>query len=355
MKNPSYAKKISQEHTLLIRQQLMEMPRVVADYIQSMEDQYTTLTRLAYILDLRIFFDYLLAESPKFAGKERNRLTNEDMRLISLSDIEHYPSYLSLYFKQTGQDQEMPIENEAYGKMRKMSSLRAFYKYLFVKKIVDGNLASLVPLPKIHQKPIVYLQPDEVARILDTAESGDGFHTQQRRYMMHTRKRDVALLTLFLGTGIRVSECVGLNIEDINLEENAFLVTRKGGKSMILYFSDEVASALSVYIDYRKEIVPLEGHENALFLSLQRRRITPRAVEKLVKKYAVVAAPLKRNISPHKLRSTFGTELYRNTGDVYLVADVLGHADVNTTKKHYAAMNEEHRRRAADAVILRDD
>lgn len=362
MPNSSYAKSMAQHHVLLIREQLQDMPSVVSEFIHSMDDQYTTLTRLAYILDLKVFFDYLLAESPAFAYKQRVSLTHDDMRLISLTDIEAFPSYLTLYFSQcasssttNSQVYQMPIENEAYGKMRKMSTLRAFYKYLFAKNIVDGNLASLVPLPKIRQKPIIYLQPDEVARMLDIAETGDGFTTQQKNYTAHTRKRDIAILSLLLGTGIRVSECVGINTEDINLEENAFLVTRKGGKSMILYFSDEVASALSVYTDHRRVIVPLAGHENAYFLSLQKRRITPRAVEKLVAKYAKIAAPLKRNISPHKLRSTFGTELYRNTGDIYLVADVLGHADVNTTKKHYAAMNEEHRRRAARSVILRDD
>ncbi|MGI6004428.1 MAG: tyrosine-type recombinase/integrase, partial [Christensenellales bacterium] len=90
------------------------------------------------------------------------------------------------------------------------------------------------------------------------------------------------------------------------------------------------------------------------FLSLQKRRISVRAVQELVKKYASIAAPLKK-ISPHKLRSTYGTALYQQTGDIYLVADVLGHRDVNTTRKHYAAMNEDKRRLAARAITLRDD
>ena len=89
----------------------------------------------------------------------------------------------------------------------------------------------------------------------------------------------------------------------------------------------------------------------ALFLSLQYRRITVRAVENLVKKYAKIVTPLKK-ITPHKLRSTYGTELYRETGDIYIVADVLGHRDVNTTRKHYAAISEDHRRAVADAVKL---
>lgn len=353
--NSSYFKEKSQKYILLIQEQLKEMPEVVRNFIRSVEDQYTALTCLAYILDLKVFFNYLAAESLRFPNKPCNEWTIEDIRLITLIDIEYFQSYLTLYYKRNQQDKDKLIENDAYGKMRKMSALRAFYKYLFAKNLVDGNIPSLIPLPKLHQHPIIYLQPDEVAKMLDLAESGEGFSSRQKSYHENTRTRDVALLSLLLGTGIRVSECVGINTDDINLEENAFLVTRKGGKSMILYFSDEVATALADYLRIRNRITPLEGHESAFFLSLQRRRITPRAIEKLVKKYAQVAAPLKKNISPHKLRSTFGTELYRNTGDIYLVADVLGHADINTTRKHYAAMNEENKRKAAKAVILRGD
>ena len=160
---------------------------------------------------------------------------------------------------------------------------------------------------------------------------------------------------VFLGTGIRISECVGLNIDDFDFEQNAFVVTRKGGKEVILYLSDEVADALKDYLVERKEIEALPGHENAFFLSIQRRRITQRAVENMVKKYAAIAAPLKKKISPHKLRSTFGTNLYRETGDIYLVADVLGHSDVNTTRKHYAAIAEDHRRIAAQKTVLREE
>ena len=355
MPDTSYQKEKSRNHLLLIQKQLPELPAIVGDFIHSVDNQYTPLTCLAYILDLKVFFQYLIAESPRFADKHVHELTADDMRLITGKDIECFQGYLSLYFKKDQWDQDILIENEAHGKMRKMSALRAFYKYLFAKNIVDGNLPSLIPLPKIRPQPIVYLQPNEVAKMLDIAESGEGFSARQKNYNENTRVRDVALLSLMLGTGIRVSECVGMNIDDINLEENAFLVTRKGGKSMILYFSEEVAGAISHYMRQRKTVTPLAGHENALFLSLQRRRITPRAVENLVQKYARVAAPLKKKISPHKLRSTFGTELYRNTGDIYLVADVLGHADINTTRRHYAAMNEENKRKAAKAVVLRDD
>ena len=167
--------------------------------------------------------------------------------------------------------------------------------------------------------------------------------------------RDLAILTLFLGTGIRVSELVGINIDDIDFSVNGFLVTRKGGNQAVLYFPDEVAEVLRDYMKLRKTLEAQPGHEDALFLSLQNRRMTVRAVQMMVKKYALQAAPLKKKLSPHKLRSTFGTNLYHETGDIYLVADVLGHSDVNTTRRHYAAMTDDRRRMAARKVHLRED
>ena len=128
---------------------------------------------------------------------------------------------------------------------------------------------------------------------------------------------------------------------------------RKGGYEAVVYFGEEVEDALLDYWDERTHKTAATGHEYALFLSMQNKRISVRAVEKLVKKYASKVTSLKK-ITPHKLRSTYGTNLYRETGDIYLVADVLGHKDVNTTRKHYAAQQEENRRRAAKAVKLRE-
>ena len=158
---------------------------------------------------------------------------------------------------------------------------------------------------------------------------------------------------MLLGTGIRVSECVGLNISDVDFKNNGILIHRKGGKEVTIYFSDEVKEALQNYCDERVLILEESGHEGALFLSMQNKRMSVRSVENLVKKYARIISPLKK-ITPHKLRSTYGTNLYKETGDIYLVADVLGHSDVNTTKKHYAAIEDDRRRSARNAVKLRE-
>ena len=261
-----------------------------------------------------------------------------------------YMEYLGLYIKGDSE-----ITNAELGKMRKLASLRSFYKYMFKNGLIDADVAQLIDMPKRHEKPIIRLEIDEVARMLDLVESGDSLSDRQKSYNEHTRLRDLAILTLFLGTGIRVSELVGLNISDVDFSINGFLVTRKGGNQAVLYFPDEVAEVLRRYLIERKQQTPLPGHEDALFLSLQNKRISVRAVQMMVKKYAIPAAPLKKHLSPHKLRSTFGTNLYHETGDIYLVADVLGHSDVNTTRRHYAAMSDDRRRLAAKKVKLRDD
>ena len=236
-----------------------------------------------------------------------------------------------------------------------MSALRSFYGYYFKHQIISKNPTLLVEMPKMHEKAIIRLDTDEIAMLLDYVDhGGDNLTGQRKAYFEKTKNRDLAILTLLLGTGIRVSECVGLDLQDIDFKNNGITVTRKGGNQMVVYFGEEVENALKTYLyTTRKQTIPLSGHENALFLSTQRKRMGVQAVENMVKKYAREVTPNKK-ITPHKLRSTYGTALYKETGDIYLVADVLGHKDVNTTKKHYAAIDEDRRRQAAGAVKLRE-
>ncbi len=259
--------------------------------------------------------------------------------------------YLKIYKR----DDDETMVNGEKGLARKMSALRSFYGYYYKRQMISKNPTLLVEMPKIHEKAIVRLDADEVAMLLDFVESaGNKLTGQALTYYNKTKSRDLAILTLLLGTGIRVSECVGLDLNDVDFKNNGITVTRKGGNQMVVYFGDEVAGALRQYIENdRKASSPLSGHENALFLSTQRRRMGVQAVENMVKKYARQVTPNKK-ITPHKLRSTYGTTLYKETGDIYLVADVLGHKDVNTTKKHYAAIDEDRRRMAASAVKLRE-
>lgn len=328
-----------------------ELPEFCDDFFIGIEPQTTTLTRVQYAYDLRIFFNFLISEVRSFKYIQSPvAITLDDINRVTVKNLEAYLEYLGLY-EQNGKE----CVNGNKGKARKISSVRTLFKYLYSHEMIKENVASKLVMPKLHEKEIIRLDGGEVNKMLNVAEYG-GFSDHQQKIHEKTKLRDTAIVTLLLGTGIRVSECVGLNLNDVDFEANAFTVTRKGGNRAILYFGDEVKTALSDYIETeRKELVEHSKHEvidkDALFLSLQVRRITVRAVENMVKKYAQLAVPIKK-ISPHKLRSTFGTNLYKATGDIYIVADVLGHRDVNTTKKHYAAIEEDRRKIASEVIRL---
>ena len=350
-----FREEIDAKRIIQIREITRELPQSCSDFIRSIAVTTSTLTRLAYAIDLRTFFQFLQSERVAFSDMKLSLMTDQDLEKLTRNDLTAYTEYLTFYYKNESSVPNKAYVNHELSIKRKLCSIRSFYDFLFKNQRISSNITELVPLPKIHEKPIIRLSLDEMERILELAQSGDKMTKTQQRYQKITAKRDYALLSLFLGTGIRVSECVGMNISDVDFENNAFVVTRKGGNQVVLYFPPEVADALADYLEERNNVETLPGSEDALFLSLQRRRITQRAVQNLVKKYASVAAPLKQKISPHKLRSTFATNLYNETGDIYLVADVLGHSSVDTTRKHYADMTDARRRMAAEHVHLPGD
>ena len=349
-KKVTYHEQTDVENTLRLRDVLKTLPPFCKDFFRAIEPRTTTKTRISYAYDIRIFFQFLLEQNPAFRDWSIDAFTVDVLDQITAVDLEEYEEYLKVY--QAGDKTET---NGERGLKRKMSSLRSFYAYYFKREMIHSNPTVLVDVPKIHQKSIIRLEADEVALLLDYIEhGGDDLTGQKKVYYEKNKDRDLALVTLLLGTGVRVSECVGLDIEDVDFKNNGIKVTRKGGNEMVVYFGPEVEKALKNYLEVRKNIIPVEGHEHALFYSTQRKRIGVQAVENLVKKYARQVTTTKK-ITPHKLRSTYGTALYQETGDIYLVADVLGHKDVNTTKKHYAALDDSRRRQAATAVKLRED
>ncbi len=350
MKNEkSYSEQVNIENQKKLRELLQELPKFCGDFFRGITSTTSSRTRIAYAYDLRIFFRFLQETNPLFHDREIRSIPVSVLDELTPLDIEEYLDYVRLY----SSDDRQTVTNQERGIARKLASLRTFYKYYYKKQLIENNPPALVDIPKIHEKEIIRLDVDEIAKLLDEVESGDGLTKNQQRFHNKTKTRDLALLTLLLGTGIRVSECVGLDIHDVDFKNFGVHITRKGGKEAVVYFGDEVADALWDYKQERDHMIPKDGSENAFFLSLQRSRMSVRSVEKLVKKYSSIVTTLKK-ITPHKLRSTYGTALYRETGDIYLVADVLGHTDVNTTRKHYAAMADTRRRQAAKAVTLRE-
>ena len=305
-KRVTYHDQTDLSNTIKLRTVLKTLPDFTRDFFRGISTTTSTNTRCKYAYDLRIFFQFLIQANPEFREPVQGRM----------------------------------ITNGEKGIKRKLSSLRTFYAYYYRHEMIKSNPTLQVDMPKLHKKDIIRLDADEVARMLDLIETGTDaqMSDHQKSYCEKYRTRDLAIVTLLLGTGIRVSECVGLDIEDVDFHNNGVRVVRKGGNEMMVYFGEE----------------PVAGHEHALFFSSQRKRIGVKTVENLVKKYARQITSTKK-ITPHKLRSTYGTALYQETGDIYLVADVLGHKDVNTTKTHYAAMSDSRRRKAAKAVHLRED
>lgn len=351
----TYHETLKNEETLRLREVQKELPPFLLEFFRGIAQTTSTKTRLAYAYDLRIFFRYLYEEHRTLGGIIPTELKVEHLSEITSEDIDCFMEYLSFYIRADYENPENAAElhNDEKGKSRKLAAIRSMYKYFYKKKKVEANPAAIVDTPKIHNKQIVRMDVNEMADFLDAVETGEKLTDRQKLLHERTKARDLAITTLLLGTGMRVSECVGINIKDIDFKNNAIKIIRKGGNEVFLYFGYEVQAALEHYIEERQKAITKEAEEDALFLSSQGRRITVRAVQNLVKKYAL-GVTLKK-ISPHKLRSTFGTNLYQETGDIYLVADTLGHADVNTTKKHYAEIEDHRRRKAASFIKLRKD
>ena len=349
MSDKTYHEQETIDNTVALRTILADMPVYVRTYFRGIEVNTASRTRVGYAGDIKNFFEFMLSTNSSLKNKTFNDITLDVLNHLEAEDIEEYLEHLKYYVKD-GKE----YTNGERSIKRKLSALRNLYAYLYKNDKLTNNPIVKVNMPKIHDKAIVRMENNEVASFLDNVEYGNKLTKQQLVFHEKTKIRDLALLTLMLGTGIRVSECVGLDIRDVDFDNERIKVVRKGGYESYVYFGTEVTTALLPYIEEREKIEPIEGHENALFLSSQRRRISVRAVEMLVKKYALPVTPMKK-ITPHKLRSTYGTSLYQETSDIYLVADVLGHSDVNTTKKHYADIDQQRKRSARNAVTLREN
>lgn len=331
------------ENIAKLRELRKALPPYCGGYFVAISTRTSSLTRLGYARDLMTFFLFLCTYD-RFGVDVPRNFDIDKLNLVTRSEIEEYLEYLTLY----SVDGKV-FRNGLQAKARKLSAVRSLFKYLYNKDLLAENVSEKVLSPKLHEKEIIRLENDEMQRFMDAVEHGSHGEGHAPAYHKHVALRDTAIITLLLGTGIRISECVGLNIDDLDFENRKFLVTRKGGNRTVLYMPDEVVEALQNYLSVRLNI---PADTDAVFLSLQNRRINVRTVQILVRKYAFASVPTKR-ITPHKLRSTFGTNLYRETKDIYVVATVLGHSDVNTTKKHYAAISEDIKKQAAEVVHLR--
>ena len=330
-----------------LQELLAALPPFCADFFRGIEPATSSMTRLSYAYDISTFFDFLRKLKPELEKLSVENISLEQLCAVTIQDLERYLEYL----KYRPDDPEHKNVNKEQGIKRKFFSLKSFFGYFYRTGQIKTNPTLSMQVPKIREKEIIRLNQDEIKTLLKEAESGSGLSQKQKQFHEKTKVLDCAILALMLGTGIRVSECVGLNLDDLDLEENGIHIHRKGGKESTVYFSDEVAQYLKRYFEERTAQDLDLQQEPALFLSLRKQRIAVRSVEYLVKKYAAIATP-KKKITPHKLRSSYGSALYAKTNDIYLVADILGHNDVNITRKFYAAIEENRRKSVKNIDIL---
>lgn len=341
----NYRKQQTDNNIKKINNLLQDLPPYVEDFFRGIRQTTASTTQLSYAYDLRVFFRFLSST----IDKPISQIGLSDLEKVSEVEIEKYLDYLTNYKDQNGK----PHHNSCRGKARKLISLRRFYNYYCKRRQIQHNPTLLLENPKNQSHNIIRMETQETEQFLDFLEYGsDQLTGMQKVYFYKNQNRNMAICTLLLGTGIRVSECVGLDLADINFALCRMRLIRKGGKEDFVYFGQEVSKELQKYLEDRHKINPLPGHENAFFLSSQRKRMSVHAVENMISDYTSLLFNDK-HITPHKLRSTFGTNLYRLTGDIFLVAECLGHEDVNTTKKYYTALDEDRKKYASQILQLR--
>ena len=330
MEQRPYYEQTDIENTQKLRKLLSSLPPFCGTFFRGIEQETSSRTRIAYAYDLRVFFEFLLKENPVYKDKDVRDITLSDLDRIKALDLEEYMEYLKYY--SSGENTEHI--NKERGISRSFRPSRPFTTTFIKRKCSPRTRRLWYPFPSSTPRRSYGWTWTRVASLLDQVESGDAMTERQRTFHKKTRVRDLALMTLLLGTGLRVSECVGLDIRDVDFKNDGVRVHRKGGKEVVVYFGEEVREALLDYMEERKKKIPVSGHEQALFLSLQDKRMSVKSVENLVKKYARLVTPLKK-ITPHKLRSTYGTTLYQETGDIYLVG---GRAGPFRCKHHQKAL-----------------
>ena len=308
-----YRNELNKRYHKKILEKQKTLPEFVNTYIAASMTALETSTLYQYVTDLSVFFDFI--------GKD---ISFDEFKTLSHTKIDEFVSY----YKMGRSDKTLS---------RMLASISALYAYYIKIQRISYNPVSAIRKPKHAKKEINRLKGNEKNELLNTVATGYGLSKHELRFHTKLKDRDLAICTLFLSTGIRVSELVGLNINDIDFDLHGIVVTRKGGSSDFVYFSDEAESYLKNYISVRK---PNVG-EDALFLSRNGNRLDVRSVERLIKKYCATALPSHKGLSPHKLRSTFGTDFYEASGgDLLLTQKRMGHKNIATTTLYAEATKQ---------------
>lgn len=317
-----------------IEEILYGLPDFVSLYKSNMYKSVAPSTLLAYLRDIKTFFEYIV-ETHDLKLDSTKDVTLEVLISIDKPYIDSYAEYLDYHRKngKNGSNQSSTIR-------RRLASLRSLYSYLYENDLISANPMTKVKVPKVAEKDIVYMNIDEIDSFMSAVYNGKANSSNiQQAYHDKLCYRDTVIITFLLNTGLRVSEFCSLDISDLDLNHHSLRVIRKGGNEKNIPLSDSLTELLTDYLEYRKLQHPEKGHEDALFLSIQNKRLGVRSVENIVSKYCKIAS-LNKNITAHKLRSTCGTMLYTASNDIYYVAEMLNHKSVDTTKRFYSNLSE---------------
>ena len=315
-----------------------ELPNFLRPYFAYLKGNVLPMTRLAYLHDIRFFMNYLIRETDLTRAEKPKDIKSEELNEIVAADINLYIDYCRKYMVDDG-DTVTVYENNNKSLARKKSSVSVLFKQLYRDGIVDQNITDgfdPIRVAKPGEREIKALQDDEVMIMLDAVTNGTGLTDHERTYWEKTKLRDKAILVMFVTYGLRLSELQQLNLSSFNFSRGEFKIYRKRGKESIMPLNRSVEMVLNDYISSERNTVIPENAaaEDALFLSMQGKRITERAIRELVKKYTSIALNTSRRAgySPHKLRATAATSLIGRGNSIYDVAALLDHEQVTTTQ-----------------------
>ena len=307
---------------------LKELPDFCRTYFIGRENRLSEVTAVSYAYNLQMFFGYLHDNNSYFGSREVTSYRLEDLEKLTSGDIEEFLHWLRYHRNSEGHEchnSEMTIQHY-------ISAISALYKYFVKRNILPSNPVDAIDRAKRVKKKVIRLEGDEKKDLRAAVDSGEGLTARQAAFHEKNRERDMAIYEVFLTTGMRISELVGINMTDVDLKAHTIGITRKGSNFQLIYISDRCTELLSEYIAVRGKYSP-DRDEPALFLSNRGSRISVRTVEVMTKKYVSTALPQKTDkITPHKLRSTYATDMLRRTGDLELVSELLGHSNIATTQ-----------------------
>ena len=315
-----------------------QLPKFLRGFFSYLKGNVLPATRLAYLHDIRFFFRYLIEETDLTQADTTDKIKLSDLEQVKAVDVNMFIDYCRKYKVDTG-DAIYIYENSNKSLARKKSSVSVMFKQLYRDELLSKNITDgfdPIRVPKPGEREIKALQDDEVMIMLDAVSNGTGLTDHERSYWEKTKKRDKAILILFLTYGLRLSELQQLNVSSFNFNRGEFKIYRKRGKESIMPLNNSATSVIHDYIDNERASDSSldDEHKDALFLSLQGRRMTERQIRELVKKYTAIALKTTRKAgySPHKLRATAATSLIGRGNSIFDVAALLDHEQVTTTQ-----------------------